>query len=163
MASILKGQSGQPIQFETKPNVNGDDVLTRPDIVGTVSESGGTPTGAIIQRGSNANGEFVRYADGTQICTQTLDLGSRVSFGNGTFADPYRSQSSGWTFPVAFAENPTFTASGIITSVASVRQNSVAAASLNQTNIEFIQASMLTSNSTDIGVTVQCQAIGRWY
>ena len=31
MASILKGQSGQPIQFETVPNVNGDDVLTTVD------------------------------------------------------------------------------------------------------------------------------------
>ena len=39
--------------------------------VGTVSQSGGVPTGAIIQRGSNANGEFVRYADGTQICWTT--------------------------------------------------------------------------------------------
>jgi len=38
-------------------------------IVGTVSQSGGVPTGAIIERGSNANGEFVRYADGTMICS----------------------------------------------------------------------------------------------
>lgn len=37
--------------------------------LGTVSESGGIPTGAIIQRGSNSNGTFVRFADGTQICT----------------------------------------------------------------------------------------------
>jgi hypothetical protein len=35
------------------------------NILGTVSQSGGTPTGAIIQRGSNANGEFTRFADGT--------------------------------------------------------------------------------------------------
>lgn len=35
-------------------------------IVGTVSESGGIPTGAIIQRGSNPNGEFTRLADGSQ-------------------------------------------------------------------------------------------------
>lgn len=40
------------------------------NIVGSVSQSGGVPTGAIIQRGSNANGEFVRFADGTQICTR---------------------------------------------------------------------------------------------
>lgn len=40
-------------------------------LLGTVSQSGGVPTGAIIERGSNANGEFVRYADGTQICTTT--------------------------------------------------------------------------------------------
>ena len=44
-------------------------LYTSGDIVGAVSQSGGTPTGAIIQRGSNANGEFVRFADGTQICT----------------------------------------------------------------------------------------------
>ena len=38
------------------------------NILGTVSQSAGVPTGAIIERGSNANGEFVKYADGTMIC-----------------------------------------------------------------------------------------------
>ncbi|EPQ3032680.1 phage tail protein [Pseudomonas aeruginosa] len=42
------------------------------NILGTVSRSGGAPTGAIIERGSNANGEYVRFADGTQICIVTL-------------------------------------------------------------------------------------------
>jgi hypothetical protein len=49
------------------------------NILGTVSQSGGVPTGAIIERGSNANGEYVRYADGTQICLgvyRTLVYGS---------------------------------------------------------------------------------------
>ncbi|WP_303698689.1 phage tail protein [Pseudomonas aeruginosa] len=41
------------------------------NILGTVSQSGGVPTGAIIERGSNANGEYVRFADGTQICTNS--------------------------------------------------------------------------------------------
>lgn len=40
------------------------------DLVGTVSQSGGTPTGAVIERGSNANGEYVKFADGTMICTR---------------------------------------------------------------------------------------------
>lgn len=40
-------------------------------IVGTVSQSGGVPTGAIIERGSNANGEYTRWADGTQIATNS--------------------------------------------------------------------------------------------
>jgi len=35
------------------------------NILGTVSQSGGIPTGAIIERGSNANGRFTKYADGT--------------------------------------------------------------------------------------------------
>ena len=44
----------------------------RGNLLGTVNQSGGVPTGAVIQRGSNANGEFVRLADGTQICTRTI-------------------------------------------------------------------------------------------
>jgi hypothetical protein len=42
-----------------------DDVYGRSNILGTVSQTAGVPTGAIIQRGSNANGQFTRYADGT--------------------------------------------------------------------------------------------------
>ena len=37
------------------------------NILGTVSHSGGIPTGAIIERGSNANGRFTKYACGTVI------------------------------------------------------------------------------------------------
>ena len=35
------------------------------NILGPVSQSGGIPDGAIIERGSNANGRFTKYADGT--------------------------------------------------------------------------------------------------
>lgn len=38
-------------------------------VVGTVSNSAGFPAGAVIERGSNANGEYVKFADGTMICT----------------------------------------------------------------------------------------------
>lgn len=50
-----------------------------------------------IERGSNANGEFARFADGTQICArENLDLTffSTILF-DGT-----------WTFPAAFASVP---------------------------------------------------------
>ncbi len=51
-------------------------------ILGTVSESSGTPTGAIIERGSNSNGEYVKFADGTLICTritpETIDISGAV-------------------------------------------------------------------------------------
>lgn len=40
----------------------------RGNIVGTVSQSGGVPTGALIEYGSNANGDFWRFAGGLQIC-----------------------------------------------------------------------------------------------
>lgn len=46
----------------------------RGTLLGTVSQSAGVPTGAVIERGSNANGEYVRFADGTQICTYVLPI-----------------------------------------------------------------------------------------
>ena len=42
--------------------------FNKANILGTVSQSGGIPTGAVIERGSNANGEYVKFADGTMIC-----------------------------------------------------------------------------------------------
>ena len=51
---------------------SGQDYYNQANILGLVSQSGGTPTGAIIERGSNANGEYVRFADGTIICLITL-------------------------------------------------------------------------------------------
>ena len=62
------------------------------NILGTVSQTTGTPTGAIIQRGSNANGEYVRFADGTQICTHELT----TSATDGVL----------WTFPAVFSAAP---------------------------------------------------------
>ncbi|WP_283184133.1 phage tail protein [Pseudomonas svalbardensis] len=38
------------------------------DLLGTVSQSGGNPTGAIIETATNANGTYTKFADGTLIC-----------------------------------------------------------------------------------------------
>jgi hypothetical protein len=38
--------------------------------LGPVSQTAGMPTGALIETGSNANGSFVRFASGLQICTR---------------------------------------------------------------------------------------------
>ena len=62
MSVIINGTTGI-----TTPDVTTNDggVYAPGNILGAVSESSGVPTGAIIERGSNANGEFVKYADGT--------------------------------------------------------------------------------------------------
>jgi len=39
------------------------------NLLGTVSQTAGQPTGAVVERGNNAQGTYVRFADGTQICT----------------------------------------------------------------------------------------------
>jgi len=69
------------------------EVFKQANILGTVSESGGVPTGAIIERGSNANGEFVKYADGTQICFRSLSYTASSS-------------STSVDFPSAFLSTP---------------------------------------------------------
>lgn len=75
----------------------------RQNILGTVSQTGGTPTGAVIERGSSANGEFVRYADGTQICTKTNLSTPNASTALGAI---FRSGDVTWTYPAAFAAGP---------------------------------------------------------
>lgn len=42
--------------------------LGRSNMVGIVSQSNGAPTGAVVETGSNANGTFTKFADGTMIC-----------------------------------------------------------------------------------------------
>ena len=77
------------------------------NILGTVSQSGGVPSGAIIERGSNANGEYVRFADGTQICW----IASRQT--NVTWQQEggvFRAESPQWQFPAAFASLKSFSA-----------------------------------------------------
>lgn len=70
------------------------EIYTQASAVGTVSVSGSTPTGALIEKGSNANGSYDRFASGLQICRN-----GQLSF---TFANNRRLQTT-WTFPAAFA------------------------------------------------------------
>ncbi|MBL4917993.1 hypothetical protein [Szabonella alba] len=73
------------------------------NILGTVSQSGGIPTGAVIERGSNANGEYVRFADGTQICTFT---GPGLA-ANSAYGAVFRNSSTPtWTYPAGFTNPP---------------------------------------------------------
>ena len=44
------------------------------NLLGPVSETAGQPTGAVIERGSNANGTYTRLADGTQIQKRSISL-----------------------------------------------------------------------------------------
>lgn len=74
-------------------------------IVGRVSESAGVPVGAIIESGSNANGDYVRYADGTQICAHTLTL---------PYFNTTRLQAT-WTYPAQFESAPAGRSAGLIT------------------------------------------------
>ena len=68
--------SGRVLTVGAQRAALGNTVYGRDNILGTVSQSGGTPTGAIIERGSNSDGEYDKYAGGTLICWRqaTVDL-----------------------------------------------------------------------------------------
>jgi hypothetical protein len=57
-------------------------IYNQTTLLGPVSQASGRPTGAVIERGSNANGEFVRFADGTQICRRTSLIGCKCQHGD---------------------------------------------------------------------------------
>jgi hypothetical protein len=102
------------------PNSNSNRTLVLPDaageiygqgnILGTVSQSAGVPTGAIIERGSNANGEFVKYADGTMICHHIID-GPNTLGTNGNFDVSLPSAFTNTAYSVSALVTPSGTAS----------------------------------------------------
>lgn len=65
------------------------------NLLGTVAQSGGVPTGAVLEKGSGANGDYLRLADGTLICWHSLTASA--------------SAAVSWTYPSAFAGVPCVT------------------------------------------------------
>ena len=73
-------------------------MFSQKNLIGTVSQSSGDPTGDAMERGSNANGEYVRLADGTQICTRVFDHTLSMSAAGSVYTE----NLSPWTFPANF-------------------------------------------------------------
>jgi hypothetical protein len=139
----------------TVPAVAGE-LFGQGNILGTVSQSSGVPTGAIIERGSNANGGFVKYADGTMICTYVATVTDQaISSAYGSLYEGTRS----WTFPSAFSSAPIpINGSGTIGNNASW-SGIAGAASTTAVNMRFWDINSRSGQS----ITLQFSAIGRWY
>ena len=72
------------------------------NLLGTVSQSSGIPTGAIIERGSNANGEYVKFADGTMICVTRGGMTSTpTTVAGALYRDP---AGNTWNLPAVFVD-----------------------------------------------------------
>ena len=130
-----------------------DEVLMRDNILGPVSQSAGVPTGAIIERGSNANGEYVRFADGTQICvspTLTVDVTTAAGAIYGT------SDVQNTTLPAAFVS----TAGAVASVCAANTENAWGAARPLSTSTVSWRA---WRTSAVTGQQFRLLAIGRWF
>lgn len=131
----------------------------RGNALATVSQSGGVPTGGLIERGSNANGEYTRFADGTQICTKKVSgfAAINTAWGGGFIS---ASVLAG-PWPAGFATLPSVSAGhdgGATATVgALVGQNGATVSSAG--NYFLYRGTSLAT--TDISVTLT--AIGRWF
>jgi hypothetical protein len=91
--------------LDDKVDTSDTNYYQKSNILGTVSQSSGVPTGAIIERGSNANGEFVKFADGTLIMSTTTTSG--LSGGTfGAYIPNMYSHSLSLTLPAAYVIPP---------------------------------------------------------
>ncbi len=124
-------------------------VLSDAQLLGTVAQSGGTPLGSILERGSNANGQYARLADGTQICTISL-LGANDRMAN-----------TGYTLTLPAAFTPDWTVGVSVSWVSHATNpatyNGVKVAYANGASLTFILAENLTTNR----LIFSC--IGRWF
>jgi hypothetical protein len=76
--------------------------------VGSVTQSASVPTGAIIETGSNANGTYTKYADGTLDCSFKAD-GSSQAVTSATGSLFQAGSELTWTFPAVFIATPVVT------------------------------------------------------
>lgn len=97
----------------------------------------------VVDRGSGVNGEWVRLADGTQICTH-----AQVSSGSG---------EAFWTYPAVFQGNPR-----VVMTVLSTALTSLSARTLNPSNTS-VGFSVFSASNTRSESFVAAIAIGRWY
>ncbi len=67
------------VSFDATEDITIDVGYKKANILGAVTQAAGVPTGAIIERGKNANGEYVKFADGTLICIQTIQFTSAIN------------------------------------------------------------------------------------
>nr|WP_296429720.1 hypothetical protein [Roseovarius sp. BRH_c41] len=123
--------------------LNGSQVFARSNILGTVTQSAGVPTGALIESVFvGGNGEYTRFANGTQICATTVATSDA-----GEVA---------WTYPAEFAVTPRVAA--VTTgggSVAFARASSVTTTTLNM-------STFLTTNAR-VSSFANIVAVGRWF
>ena len=120
-------------------------------ILGTVSQSGGVPTGAIMEYGTSSSGSYIRFADGTQVCwTRSYTFGPAPA--NTTVNSP-------WTPPLPFASS----VSAVFVSLQFPQTSD--AALINRLGGYQVGGNVIVQGNFTIAqaYTLAIFAIGRWY
>jgi hypothetical protein len=120
-------------------------------ITGPVAQAGGEAVGAVLERGSNANGHFLRLADGTQVCTRAdLSTPNAATALGGLF----RSGDVAWTYPAAFVAAP------VVTGAVDDLDTWVSTAAPGATTVTLRAVAAVTKGAA---LTLRALAVGRWF
>jgi hypothetical protein len=134
-------------------------IYTQANVLGTVSQASGVPTGAIIETGTNANGTYTKWADGTMICSAILSLGSiAITTANGSMFVSSSTPGAAKTYPAAFIAAPRcqITAEG---SSANVFVGTAGGGTNSATPLVYFFSPVSSSQT----VSMIFNAIGRWF
>ncbi|CAM4262142.1 hypothetical protein [Citrobacter portucalensis] len=173
--SVLISDSGSVIYINTtdsnttNPNSSGEgwvnlfDFLSlksaaKADIVGTVSQSGGVPTGVIIEKGSNSNGNYIKFADGTLIFWFTSSISATANNSSGGGTNLYFLNAATFTFPATFiGVKPTVSASGTLSTGSDSSWVVIRGIELTGVSLAII------SNMQNAASYLGYMAVGRWF
>jgi len=155
--SVPAGASGAQVpqaqEIGTLANAQLTTHYKRSNILGTVSQSGGVPTGAVIETGSNANGTYIKYADGTLICSKQTTRYSTTSAEAGFYGGDVASQN----FAHAFVAAP------IVTLTAANSSGSGCWATNAVSTTTGVGSVRMYAAISGASALVNILAIGRWF
>ena len=133
-----------------------NELYSRDSIVGLVSQLAGVPTGSIIESGSNANGSYLKFADGTMICAKIHSFPENSNNNAGPVIN----------YPATFASVTTVLGSSATILSSSADSSIVVEAQANTSTsmkAKALQHSAATVSDPTIEVSASLVAIGRWY
>lgn len=125
-------------------------------VLGQVKQTNGTPTGALMERGSSANGEWERFACGTQICTSSVTFPAQTATAGPLFVS---TDDGLWTYPAQFSSTPVISSFRRFAGISWVVGPSIEAVD----STKQFRGRVLTTFSNASGATFKLTATGRWF
>lgn len=157
-AASVYGTLGQIPNAQVRADLTPDKAFRRGNILGAVDQLSGVPSGAILEYGSNANGEYLRMADGTQICWGVVNHDSAAA--TTAFGALY-GVAGGFTktYPAVFAAAPAVTLTGMRNGDFAIGGTVRLNTSLGSFTYNLWSSASLGSSFTK---SIAWQANGRW-
>ncbi|MFD2641875.1 hypothetical protein [Pseudomonas japonica] len=153
---IAKGGTGGTSQASARTGLGLKTAATA-DIVGTVSMNSGVPAGAVFERGSNANGDYVKFADGSMICFLNISVTDQAI--NSQYTAGVYQGTRAWFYPVSFAVPPTVTP-GAFTWAGAANWSGLA--SVPSTVSVLLRGFDAVARAAGTPVQISAVAVGRW-